>query len=395
MAFPAPDLLRPVAALGLCALLSTLSCGGPKPEEGAAQAPPGEVSLTPEMARNAGVQVSAVRRAFPVLSITLTGSTAYDDTRTARVGTRLPGRVKAVVADFGSRVRAGDTLCILDSPELGDAQADYLTKLAQYRVSERGYERAKLLVENLAISQSEFLEREGAFQRARSDLAFAENRLQLFDMDDASVKALAAQVADGPPAASAVSPLLRIRAPISGTVTLRETSVGEVVDRLQTLYTVSDLGALWAWLDLYESNLSRVTPGDPVDLEVESLEGRRIAAVVDFIGPVETATRTARVRVRLPNPDGALRPGMFVSAKVRVQSPEEALLLPAEAVQEMEGRKVVFRERSPGTYATVPVTVGRTFDGDLEVLGGVSEGDRVVTEGAFAVKGQLLKSQLG
>ncbi|BCW93958.1 MAG: hypothetical protein KatS3mg007_1852 [Thermoanaerobaculum sp.] len=388
-----------LATLPLVLLLGTVACSqGP-----AEKAPPEEtartadrVQLTPEQAASARMAMAVVRREVPIQTLSLTGSIAYDETRTARVAPRVPGRVLRHLADLGQRVSAGDVLCILDSPELGEAQAAYLTKLTEYQVAERAYERAKELVAAKAISQAEFLEREGSFRKAEAELAYAENRLHLFDMSDPEIERLAAEASkSGASLHATVSPELVLRSPISGVVTRREVSPGQMVDRFQTLFVVSDLSWVWAWLDVFERDLAAVQVGSPLEVTAEAFPGETFSGEADFLGEVEPTTRTARVRVRIHNPKGLLRPGLFVRAVVRVPAGTPVLLVPREAVQDVGGRTVVFRAEGAASFAVVPVKVGRQLDGKVEILEGLAEGDQIAAAGAFALKGQLLKGQLG
>ncbi|MBP7147226.1 MAG: efflux RND transporter periplasmic adaptor subunit [Acidobacteria bacterium] len=362
-------------------------------EHGAAHAD--SVRLTPEQLVNANLQVVPVRREQPRRTLALTGSIAYDERHTARVAPRIAGRVLRLEVDLGAAVSRGSLLAVLDSPELGEAQAEYLARLAEHRVAHRALERARGLVEQKAISQGEFLEREGMARRAEAALGFAENRLHLLDMSDAEIGRLGAFAEEGLPPHGTVSPELRLRSPIAGTVTAVETSPGQAVERLQTLFVVSDLSRVWAWLDAFEKDLAWVQPGAVVEVEVEALPGVALRGEVDFIGSIEAQTRAARVRARIADPRQRLRPGMFVRARVDV--PEQApavLLVPLEAVQEIEGRNVVFRQAQAGVFEAVPVGLGRRFDRDVAIASGLAEGDPVVATGAFTLKAEALKGEL-
>ncbi len=377
--------------------LSACAPSGDSRPEAEAPAPEGPrtVEMDPGRMAAAGVQVLTVERTVPARRVEITGAAAYDETRTARIASRISGRVVSLLRDFGSRVRRGDPVCILDSPELGEAQSEYLARLAEYRVVQQSAERARRLVEQRAISQGEYLEREGALRRAEAALAFAENRLHLFDMGEADIEKLGASLTEDGSLHGIVSPELTVRSPISGTVTRIEVSQGEVVDRLQTLVVVSDLARLWAWLDVYEKDLAGIRTGQEVEIVAEAIPGSTFTGKIDFIGEVEPQTRAARVRVRLANPEERLLPGMFVRASVEVPGTAATLVVPREAVQEVEGSTVVFKEKEPGLFEPVPVVTGTAWDGRVEIVSGLAEGDRIAARGAFTLKGELLKDELG
>ncbi len=376
-----------------------LACSRARPGPPKAEQPesttPGPVELDARQMAVAGIEVVTVARALPLREVGLTGTAAYDETRTARISSRIAGRVVKLLKDFGSPVRRGDVVCVLDSPELGEAQAEYLSRLAEYRVIKQSAERAHRLVEKKAISQGEYLERVGALRRAEAALAFAENRLHLFDMAEADIRRLGESLQQDSSLHGVVSPELTVRSPIAGTVTRLEVSRGEVVDRLQTLLVVSDLKSLWAWLDVYEKDLAGIRTGQTVAIVAEAIPGETFNGILDFIGEVEPRTRAARVRVRLANPHKRLLPGMFVRATVDVPASREALVVPREAVQDVGGRPVVFVETGTGRFEPVPVTIGGAYDGQLEIAQGLKEGDRIAARGAFTLKGELLKDELG
>jgi len=404
-----PSASRAFVARGAWAVVAAailaVSCGGsaapPEPAQtgrpAAAEAAPDDpavVTLAPEQLGS--ITTKLIQPAVPTRRISLTGTVGYDETATARVAPRIPGRVVRIESDFGDTVRAGDLLAVLDSPELGEAQAAYLARLAEYRVARRALERAEALWRRKAIAEGELLERQGALRRAEAELGLTENRLHLYDMSDDEIATLGAATPDDSGALhGAVSPELALRSPIAGTVTRREVSAGQVVDRLQTLYVVSDLTRLWAWLDAYERDLGAVREGGEAALVSESLPEVRFAGRIDFIGEVEPETRAARVRVRIANPDRRLRPGMFIRAELTAPAgTAEVLAVPREAVQEVDGRPLVFRVAGSGRFEPVPVTLGRTFDGTVEVTDGLAAGDEVVTAGAFTLKGQMLRAEL-
>ncbi len=353
------------------------------------------VELPPARLEAADIELAEVVRAHPRLQVPLNGIVAYDETRTARVSSRIGGRVVKLLRDFGDFVRVGDTLCIIDTPELGEAQAEYLSRLAEHEVARKAAQRAFSLVENQAISQGEYLAREGTRLRSEAALGFAENRLHLLDMTEDAIQRLGKRWERGENVHGVVSPLLELNSPVAGTVTRVEISSGEVVDRLQTLFVVSDLSRLWVWLDVYEKDIGKVRPGQVVEIIAEALEGLSFHGQIDFIGEVETKTRAAQVRVRLRNSDGRLRPGIFVRATLEFEHSRETISVPRAALQDIGGITTVFVEQEVGRFRPVIVRTGEILNGNVEVLDGLHEGQRIVSRGAFTLKGELLKDELG
>jgi len=282
-------IFRPVLAGALALVVGAGVACSPAPTEPekagpAENAAPRTVELDARQMKAAGIEVVTVARGLPRRRVELTGAAAYDETRTARISSRISGRVLRLLKDFGSRVRRGDAVCVLDSPELGEAQAEYLSRLAEYRVVKQSAERARRLVEKKAISQGEYLEREGALRRAEAALAFAENRLHLFDMAETDIRRLGESLRGDTSLHGVVSPQLTVRSPIAGTVTRLEVSRGEVVDRLQTLLVVSDLTSLWAWLDVYEKDLTGIRTGQQARIIAAAVPGETFTGRIDFLG---------------------------------------------------------------------------------------------------------------
>jgi cobalt-zinc-cadmium efflux system membrane fusion protein len=317
-------------------------------------------------------------RVLPPDTLRLTGSVTFDAARVSHVGPRMQGRIKRVPVEIGSRVRAGDTLAVLDSPELGSAQATWFTASVEREVARRNYERAERLFLDGIVSERRRLEAEGEFRKAEGRLAAAE-------------RALAALGAEPD---SAASSLFVLRAPLDGVVADKHATVGEVVASDAQLFTVGDLRRLWIMLDIYESDLTHIVVGAPAFVSTEAYPGRLFAAEVAYVGAtVDTTSRTVKVRVVIPNGDEALKPGMFAEARIVLPDHEERIGVPQAALQTLEGNTVVFIPAGPRRFRAAAVTTGRSRAGAwVEITAGLALGDRIVTSGSFTLKADLEKS---
>jgi cobalt-zinc-cadmium efflux system membrane fusion protein len=165
------------------------------------------------------------------------------------------------------------------------------------------------------------------------------------------------------------------------------------------LFTVANLDRLWIELDIYERDLSRVTRGQAVDVATAAYPGRSFPGQIVYVGDiVDPAKRAVSARVEIPNPDNVLKPGMFANALIRVGSAGRPVaVVPEEAVQQVEGRSVVFVPGPrPGEFRVQPVEVGEAIDdGRILVISGLQAGDRVVTTGAFALRSELAEGEIG
>ena len=361
--------------------LVAASCGSESPREGPDVEHAADiVVLDSAQVRSAGLTYVTVQALAPD-TLRLTGSVTFDPARLSHVGPRLQGRIIRVVVETGSTVSAGDTLAVLDSPELGAAQASWFATSVEREVARQNSERAERLFRDGIVSERRRLEAEGEYRQAQGRLAAAE-------------RALAALGAEPDSTASSIFVL---RAPFRGVVSDKHATIGEVVGPDARLFTVGDPSRLWIILDLYESDLPRVVVDAPVFLTTEAYPGRRFTAHVAYVGAtVDTMSRTVKIRVEIPNLDGALKPGMFARADLVLVDGGEPIGVPQQAIQSVEGRTVVFVPSGEGRFRITPVVTGSPRAGGwVEVREGLTEGDTVVAAGSFALKADLEKESFG
>lgn len=328
-------------------------------------ADPNLVALAPAGASVVGVQTAAVTRAPLVRTLRVAGVVEDDDTRHRIIGARVPGRVEKLFVNYvGAEVRAGEPLATVYSPELLTAQRQYVERLragAAFTDSERAAARERLLELGLLAGEIDILE----------------HTLE--------------------PTA-----MVNIRAPLSGTVVARHVYEGQEINKDQSepgsrLFEIADFSSMWFVFDAYEPDLAWLRVGQEVAVSVPSQPGRVRTAPIAFIDPnLSELTRTAKVRVILPNADHALLRRQTGYAAVRLEIPG-VLLAPRSAVLQHGAEPLVFLEQSDRTYAARRVRLGRVGDEFVEVLAGVQAGDRVVTQGGLLLDGQaqLARATLG
>lgn len=361
--------------------VSSIGCGSePAQEEDHESGAPDVVVLDSLQLLAADLSFATVQ-VLPPDTLRLTGTVTFDAARVSHVGPRMQGRLVTVPVEIGTAVRAGDTLAVLDSPELGAAQAAWFTTFVDVDVSRRNYERAERLYRDGIVSERRRLEAEGAFRQADANLAAAR-------------RALAAMGAEPD---STASSLFVLRAPLTGIVADKHATVGEVVGPESGLFTVGNLSRLWIILDVYESDLRRVSAGVPVMLMTEAYPGLHFEGRVTYVGAiVDTTSRTVKVRVEIPNADRSLKPGMFARADLVLVDTGQSLGVPLDAIQTIEDRTVVFVPEQGGRFRATPVIAGRPRAGGwVEISDGLALGDRVVTRGSFTLKADLQKESFG
>lgn len=340
---------------------------------------------------------SAARRLANVTLVTVSpgtsgalvanGTITYDANRVSVIASRTEGRIVSVAADLGQSVRAGARLATAQSAEVGQTRGDLARARATMDVARRNYEREQRLFAEQITPQKELLDAEGAFRTAEADYNAAVARL----------RAVGASTGEGATFA--------LVTPVAGTVVERNASPGQTVGPSTNVFTVADLRHVWITVDVYEGDLARVREGARAFVIPTALPDASFPGTVTYAGGiVDSATRTFKVRVEVDNPARRLRPGMF--AQVRIQTPPASggagagggsLIVPEIAVQEVAGKRVVFVARpAAGEYVARPVTVGpRAGDGMVVITGGLRQGDRIVTTGAFQLKATLTAASLG
>jgi len=358
--------------------------------------PSGQVKLNPEAVKRANLKVESVAAGSLADRVQLTGELVFNEEKTAQVSSRLSGRVVKITADYGAEVKKGDALAVIDSVELGQAQNTFLQAAANYRVAQKAFQRARLLWQEKAISQAEFQERQAKFELAASERDYAENRLHLLGLTDDDIARIlrGRQNRKGPSFHAEVESTFTLRSPIAGRVVDRKVTPGLVVKAEEELFVIADTATLWCFVQIPEKDLPLVKTGAPVIIRVSSLPQEEFAGNIDYIGAmVEKATRMTRARVRVDNPKGDLKAGMF--ATIRVSSGSRiALNVPQTAVVASGAEQYVFVEQEPGLYLKRIIKPGLRADGRVEVLEGLKEGERVVIQGAFTLKSELEKDSL-
>jgi len=188
---------------------------------------------------------------------------------------------------------------------------------------------------------------------------------------------------------------LELKATMTGRVVERHGTVGDLLDKTQSLYTISDVGTLWCVANLNEADVSSVRIGQPATITVLPYPGDSFAGKVIRVGDsVSEQTRTVEVRIEVQNTGGLLKAGMFASAALQTTSAADGLFVPDTALQTVGGRSMVFIEEAPGTYRATELRLGREIGSMHEVLDGVPAGAKVVTTGSFILKSELLKGEI-
>jgi RND family efflux transporter MFP subunit len=354
-----------------------------RPDEDSSPLPDVRIPLTADAVKRAGIVVSRVSTTAigAAAELRLPGVVAANAYRQVVVTPLVAGRVTAVSVQLGDRVRRGQTIAQVYSPELAEARTRYVSALAMLEAHDRELRRTQKLVEIGAASRQE-LERIHA-EHAAQTAAVESARAQLQLLGGASA------LKEGD--ADKVNAATPIPAPIDGVITERAANVGLNVDSATTLFTVVDLSTVWILADLHERDMGRIRVGTAASITSDAFSGRRLDSRISYIDPqLESATRTAKARIELRNPSGQLRLGMYVDVVVAVDGAGSTPTIPRSAVQNVGNRAVVYLAdtSSPGTFVEREVRLGQVAGEDVEVVEGVQPGDLIVTAGSFSIRAE-------
>jgi cobalt-zinc-cadmium efflux system membrane fusion protein len=348
-----------------------------------AEGEPGHVKLAPDAVTRMGITTTpATIRSLPLI-IETTAVLSYNTDRQAHVRVPVGGRVAQVRKTVGDRVRKGEVLAVLESPDLGQAQSDYLEAQARLDLARQTLQREERLFKTQVTAQKTV---EQARQDARLAEIAVERTLNRF-------KVLGFHGTERLRRTRAIDTTLTVTAPIDGMILTRHFTIGEWVrpDEEQPGFTVADLSGLWALADIYEKDLGRVHVGQAAEVKVEAFPDRTFAGRVSLIAPaLDPETRTAKARVAIVNAGGLLKPQMFGRVKLNVGR-HQALAVPTAAVVGEHDEFFAFTQEEPGEYRQRHVRVGTASGGYFPVLEGLKAGDKVVTGGVFVLKSELAK----
>lgn len=312
----------------------------------------------------------------------------YDRNRLASLAPRAPGVIAEVAKEIGDPVHPGEVLAVIDSVAIGNAKAQLLQAATWVDLRREDHQREQRLLERGVSTEKDRLAAEAALAEANIALSRALQTLRTLGLSNAQIDRVRRTGDTGSH--------LTVTAPFAGVVIERNAALGEVVDLDAPLFRIADTSRMWAMIDVYESELTRVRRGQPVQFSPDSMKDRRFAGQIAWISSaVDPQTRTLRARVELPNPDGLLKANMFGQAEVTVRDGRPALVVPKDAVQWEGCCHIVFERLSDMMYVPRRVKLGHALDDHYEIEAGIEPGSQVVTGASFLLKTEIMKSSIG
>ncbi len=371
----------------------------PKPED------PNVVELGPEAQRNAHLALASVGEQKIQEMIKATGVVSPDETRVAHIYPLAQGIAEKPYVRLGDHVQAGQPLLLYDNIELGETVGEHLSlhgevdrEKAQLQVARKSVERANTLIAVEAISPRDFelrkaeeLQAEAAVQSKEAELARSEEKLHRFGLTEEQVQRLRVS-GEGHRTASHNT----LRAPFAGVITKYDVSQGESVARDKELFTLVDTSSVWVLGDIYEKDLGRAPGQGDCLVTVSSYPNERFRGQITYLSDfLDPSSRTAKLRCVVPNKDGRLKLEMFADVFIPTTSASAAAVVPGAALQDIEGKPVVFVQRDATHFEKREVTLGERGEQETQILTGVRPGEKVVTVGSFYLKSASMREQIG
>ncbi len=313
---------------------------------------PGAIHMTKEAAQLANVLTSVVSRQNPVKELRLYGKIQADERLIQSQVSYFPGRIEKLFVNFtGEEVRKGQTLALVYSPDLVTAQQELIETAATKASQPALYEASK-------------------------------EKLRQWKLTDSQITAIENT--------GTVRDKMEIASTAGGIVTARLVNNGDYVNQGTVLYQVSDLSKVWVLFDAYESDLPFLNKGDKIDFTIQALPGSSVTGTIDFIDPViDPVTRVAKIRVEVNNSSGKLKPEMFATGivKSRLEQFKNMLVIPRSSVLWTGKRSLVYVKQKgvDPVFKIREIGLGPLMGNSFVVTDGLTEGEEIVTEGAFSV----------
>lgn len=342
------------------------------------------IVLTAEQRQLLDLQTAVARGGRADEMTLVPATTHFNQNRISHVGPLLPGRVATVEADLGQRVKRGDTLAILISPELGQAKARFLRLAAEREAARADWRRQQRLAKQDIASEADLLDAKARYRATAAELDAARASLLAMGLSEADIDKIDSDAA-----------LNRyvLTSPQDGVVEKRDLAPGQQLSVSDSPFLVAATDSLWVFADVYEKSAGVVSPGQAVRFaaagDAGALEGK-----VDWVANhLDEQSRTLRIRAVVDNSSANLKAGQYGQLAILREAKDPVPLVPVDAVQRINGRSYVFVPmEEPGKYQAREVSTAAEGQGLVEIISGIDIGTRVVSAGAFDLKSALTAS---
>jgi membrane fusion protein, heavy metal efflux system len=320
------------------------------------------------------VRVLTVQPTTLTRSLRLTGAVAYNSFRTTPVITQVSGPVSRVVVVPGQKVRAGEPMLYVASPDYSQLRTNYLKAKDAYALAQMANARAHDLYQHHAIALQIVEQAESAEVQAGGDLVAAQAALKVMGITDPDA------LLKAPPSFE-----VPVRAPIGGLVVEQDVSAGQLIQPGTTqCFMLSDISTVWVLVNVYQKDLPYVRVGDSVAIQTDTYPEVFHGRISYVAASLDPSTRTLQARIETNNPDAKLKKDMYVVATVNAGTIPNTIALPDAAVlRDSENQPFVYAAASPNQFGRRSVTLGESLNGQTEITSGLKAGDRVIGNGSL------------
>lgn len=376
-------LIAALTALGLSSCNKAPSMQ-PTAEAKAPSTDPLEITPLPEILKT--IKVGEPSTGDVGASFTVAARIEVDETRIMRVGSPVMGRIASLSIQEGQDVKRGQTIALLNSTGLSDAQLGFIKAISQEQLAKRAVERAQLLIKADVIGTAELQRREADLAQAQAEVAGSRDQLELLGMPNDAIAELEKT--------KTIHSVSRVSSNMDGTVMVRKVAPGQVVQPADTVCEIADLSHVWLVADVPEQSAGRLSIGQDVEAEIAALPNQTFRGKLNFVSAtVNPETRTVRVRMDLPNPQRRLKPAMLATMDLK-DAVERKQLVPTTAVVRENNVEHVFIARDADTFVLHPVTLGLEINGRRVVESGLRSSDKIVVDGAFHLNNERRRRSL-
>ena len=360
--------------------------GCSKKQEAAKETPkdPLEIIITPII--QSQIKIDKADKAEISEAVNVAGRIEVQQSRLAKIGSPVTGRVSDIQVSLGQIVSPGQILAKVNSVELTQTQLTYIKAKQQIGLKTKAVERAKLLFEADVISKAEMQRIEAELESVKAEFDATEDQLEILGMTKSAIQKLSNS--------STVNSYSDITSRIAGVVITKHVNIGQVVQPSDELFSVADLSHLWAVAEVPEQQVAFIQKDQEVTIDIPALDDKRVKGKIIYVGDiVNPETRTVLVRTDIDNANQMLKPDMLIT--VTVQSKKiSKLAVPTTAVVRENDRSYVFAQTGPNKFRLREIEIGSRDGNMVSILSGITIGETIVIDGAFHLNNERKKKEL-
>ena len=365
-------------------LMGLVGCS--KKQEAAKETPkdPLEIIITPII--QSQIKIDKADKAEISEAVNVAGRIEVQQSRLAKIGSPVTGRVSDIQVSLGQIVSPGQILAKVNSVELTQTQLTYIKAKQQIGLKTKAVERAKLLFEADVISKAEMQRIEAELESVKAEFDATEDQLEILGMTKSAIQKLSNS--------STVNSYSDVTSRIAGIVITKHVNIGQVVQPSDELFSVADLSHLWAVAEVPEQQVAFIQKDQEVTIDIPALDDKRVKGKIIYVGDiVNPETRTVLVRTDIDNANQMLKPDMLIT--VTVQSKKiSKLAVPTTAVVRENDRSYVFAQTGPNKFRLREIEIGSRDGNMVSILSGITIGETIVIDGAFHLNNERKKKEL-